>query len=207
MPLAQLRILVAIDQNMFTNGLRELFHDDSGLPVCSIINCTHHLLQEYNVHKSDIALFDLNSPRINGKEAIKRILKVFPNAKLIMLSLYVDRSLIKQVKEAGVKGHLEDGSKLYQFVENVRALTTGDEYQVQHNQYLIDDSGAHLSNREVEVLRLIADGHTNPEIARVLKIRPETAKGYRKTLIEKLNVRNTAELVAKAIRQGLIYLL
>lgn len=206
MPVAQLKILIATDHNLFSNGLRVLFDDVNGLPVCNIINCTYHLVQDVNILKKDIALIDLNSRNINGIEASRRIIESFPKAQLIILSLYVNTSLIKQVKEAGIKGYLGEGGKIHNFIEAVRSLTAGDEFLGDNNQYLINDSEVRLSKSEIQMLRLIADGCTNPEIAVILNIQPETAKGYRKNLISKLNVRNTAELVAKCIRQGLIYI-
>ena len=205
MSLAQLRILIAIDQQLFLNGFHDLFRKN-GLPVCNIIDCSRHLAKEFNTEGLDIALIDLNSPKINGKDATSTIVKSFPQAQLIMLSLYVDTALIKQVKEAGKKGYLEAGSKIFDLIQTVTTLTTGTEDTEKPSEYLIDDTKINLSARELQVLRLIAEGCTGPEIADILKIKPETARGYRKSLIEKLKVRNTAELVAKGIRNGLIYI-
>ncbi len=102
MAIAQLRILIAIDQNLFSQGLRSIFNDSNGAHVCKIISSSQHLLQEMHIDKPDVALVDLNSPRVNCAEAIKLIRSSFPRAQLIMLSLYVEASLGKHVKEEGL---------------------------------------------------------------------------------------------------------
>lgn len=204
MALEQLRILIAIEHGLFSGGLFRLFRDKSGLPLCDVINCSKHLIDADIEKIPDIALIDLSSPHINGEGAIRRILKSFPNAKINMLSLYVDAAVKGQLKEAGVKGYLEADSKASQFVESIRLLISGDEYLGDNYKGLIKNKRINFSDRELQVLRLIAQGYKDVEIAAILYIKSGTVNGYRKTLIAKLNVRNTAELVATSIQLGYI---
>lgn len=202
MSLTQLRLLIATGEHLFSANFWDLFIED-GLPTCNIINCSHGLFRKDNT--SDIAILDLNSSQTDGISASRRILKSFPNARLIMLSLYADTCLIKQVRDAGIRGYLEDGSKIHQFVKTVTSLTVSDDHILNRNKYVIDDTEVWLSQQELQVLRLIREGCTNPEIANLLNIHYKNVKGYRKALIHKLNVRNGAELVTKEIQQKIIH--
>jgi DNA-binding NarL/FixJ family response regulator len=204
MPLEQLRILVAIEYELFSGGLFRLFRDKTGLPLCDIINCSKHLIDVDMQNIPDIALIDLSSPHMNGEGAIRRILKSFPNARLNMLSLYVDATVKRQLKEAGVRGYLENNSQASQFVEYIRLLISGDEYLGNNYKGLIKNKRINFSERELQVLKLIAQGYKDVEIAAILYIKSGTVNGYRKALITKLNVRNTAELVATSIQLGYI---
>lgn len=172
--------------------------------MCDIINCNKDLLDGDVQNTPDIALIDLSSPHINGEGAIRRIVKTFPNAKINMLSLYADVSVKRQLKKAGMKGHLEDGSKAYHFVESIKLLIAGDEYFGNNFKNLVDKKRINFSERELHVLKLVAQGHTDVEIAEILHIETSTVNWYRKQLFVKLNVRNAAELVAVSIKEGYI---
>lgn len=204
MPLEPLRILIAVQDELFAGGLFDLFTDKNGLPMCDIINCNKNLINGDSSGTPDIALIDLSSADINGEGALRRILKVFPHAKINILSLYVDSSMTQQLKEAGINGYLKDGSKAYHFVESLKALISGDDYLGNNYKKIINKERLILSDRELQVLSLIAKGYTDLEIAGVLSIRLNTVNGYRKNMIAKLNVRNSAELVAIGIQLGYI---
>lgn len=204
MPLEQLRILIVMEYELFPRGLFGVFRDKNGLPLCDIINCNKHLIDGELQNIPDIALIDLSSPHINGEGAIRRILKVFPNAKINMLSLYADVSVKRQLKKAGMKGHLEDGSKAYHFVESIKLLIAGDEYFGNNFKNLVDKKRINFSERELHVLKLVAQGHTDVEIAKILHVETSTVNWYRKQLFVKFNVRNAAELVAISIKEGYI---
>ena len=136
MGLSQLEILIAVDRNLFRNGLNDLFSDVGRSDSGRVINCKNYLMDDFNANKVDVALLHLGSSRINGKEAIKRIMLQFPDSKLLILTLYVEPSLIEQVKEAEAKGHLEWGTKMHQFVETVTSLITSEQYLPNSQVYL-----------------------------------------------------------------------
>jgi two-component system, NarL family, nitrate/nitrite response regulator NarL len=206
---AQLKILVAIDHHLFANGLTRLLGDVDGVTVCSVVNNGNKLVEEYGALQPDIALVDLNIPNLNGIEATRKIMKDFPNAKIIILSLYVNTSLIKQLKNSGVKGYLESDCDFENLVYTIRKVNFGTE-MFDYRQYRrtsrnsFDRSERILTEKEVEVLRFIADGFTNAEIADYTSRSVQTIDSHRKKLLEKLEVRNSVELVSKALRKGII---
>lgn len=205
MLLSDLKILIAIEQNLFRKGLRELFIDSSGFPICNVIYCNNLNIAPSDISSPDVALIDLNNHKINGNESIKRILKALPQTRIVMLSLYVEPLIYAQIKDAGKRGVIDSESRIHKLIQSVTSLTSELGSINTRSYYSLDDTNVHLSKRELEVLRLIAEGKTGNEIADMLCVHFETIKGYRKSLIEKLKVCNTAELVAKSLRYGIIY--
>jgi DNA-binding NarL/FixJ family response regulator len=203
---AQLKILVAIDHNLFANGLSRLLSDIHGVTVCKVVSCGNQLVEEYGVEQPDVAIVDLNMPNLNGIQATRKIMKDFPNAKIIILSLYINTSLIKQLKNLGIKGYLESNCDFESLVETIKKVNEGSQmYDQKELSQSEEHSGEfHLTAREIEILKWLAEGYTNSEIARELFISAQTVDTHRKRLIDKLGVRNSVELVSKALRHGLI---
>ena len=204
----QLKILVAIDHNLFANGLSRLLSDVHGVTVCKVVSCGNQLVEEYGAEQPDVAIVDLNMPNLNGIQATRKIMKDFPKAKIIILSLYINTSLIKQLKNLGIKGYLESSCDFESLVETIRKVSEGSQMYHQHDLKSSEDLQReyHLTTREIEILKWIAEGYTNGEIAEQLFISTQTVDTHRKKLIDKLGVRNSVELVSKAVRQGLIML-
>ena len=202
----QLKILVAIDHNLFANRLSRLLSDVHGVTVCKVVSCGDQLVEEYGTEQPDVAIVDLNMPNLNGIQATRKIMRDFPKAKIIILSLYINTSLIKQLKNLGVKGYLESSCDLENLVETIKQVSEGrqmyQEYDLKHTDELYGEY--HLTTREIEILKWLAEGYTNGEIADQLFISAQTVDTHRKRLIDKLGVRNSVELVSKAIRQGII---
>lgn len=213
MPNARIKILVAIDHNLFANGLSRLLSDVEGVTVCKVVNCGNQLVEEYSAVQPDVAIVDLNMPDLNGIEAARKIMKDFPKAKIIILSLYINTSLIKQLKNSGIQGYLENNCDFENLVYTIKKVNAGNhqtyDNRPHHKKELsyrpeISGNGIYLTTREIQVLKLISEGYTNSEVGQQLSISVQTVDTHRKRLIEKLKVRNSAELVSKAVRQGLI---
>jgi DNA-binding NarL/FixJ family response regulator len=202
----QLKILVAIDHNLFANGLSRLLRDVRGVTVCKMVGSGNELVEEYSIEQPDVAIVDLNMSNLNGIQAVRKIMKDFPKAKIIILSLYVNTSLIKQLKNLGIKGYLESTCDFASLVETIKKVNEGSEMynQSELNQSDQYSGEIYLTTREKEILKWLAEGYTNGEIARQLFISAQTVDTHRKKLIDKLGVRNSVELVSKALRHGLI---
>lgn len=202
----QLKILVAIDHNLFANGLSRLLSDIDGVTVCKVVNCGNQLVEDYSAEQPDVAIVDLNIPNLNGIQATRKIMKEFPKAKIIILSLYINTSLIKQLKHLGIKGYVESSCDLESLVETIRKVGEGSQMFNKKELEDVDDpfNEYNLTAREKEILKWLAEGYTNAEIAQRLFISSQTVDTHRKRLIDKLGVRNSVELVSKAVRQGLI---
>lgn len=202
---SQLKILVAIDHNLFANGLSRLLSDVPDVTVCKVVNCGNQLVEEYGAVKPDVAIVDLNIPNLNGIQATRKIMKDFPNAKIIILSLYVNTSLIRQLKYLRIKGYLESNSDFDNLVETIKQVSSGDGVSDQNlksaERRFKEDK---ITRREIEILKWLSEGYTNVEIGTRLGISYQTVDTHRKRLIDKLGVRNSVELVSKAVREGII---
>ena len=202
---SQLKILVAIDHNLFANGLSRLLSDVPDVTVCKVVNCGNQLVEEYGAVKPDVAIVDLNIPNLNGIQATRKIMKDFPNAKIIILSLYVNTSLIRQLKYLRIKGYLESNSDFDNLVETIKQVSSGDGLSDQNlksaERRFKEDK---ITRREIEILKWLSEGYTNVEIGTRLGISYQTVDTHRKRLIDKLGVRNSVELVSKAVREGII---
>ena len=202
---SQLKILVAIDHNLFANGLSRLLSDVPDVTVCKVVNCGNQLVEEYGAVKPDVAIVDLNIPNLNGIQATRKIMKDFPNARIIILSLYVNTSLIRQLKYLRIKGYLESNSDFDNLVETIKQVSSGDGVSDQNlksaERRFKEDK---ITRREIEILKWLSEGYTNVEIGTRLGISYQTVDTHRKRLIDKLGVRNSVELVSKAVREGII---
>ena len=202
---SQLKILVAIDHNLFANGLSRLLSDVPDVTVCKVVNCGNQLVEEYGAVKPDVAIVDLNIPNLNGIQATRKIMKDFPNAKIIILSLYVNTSLIRKLKYLRIKGYLESNSDFDNLVETIKQVSSGDGVSDQNlksaERRFKEDK---ITRREIEILKWLSEGYTNVEIGTRLGISYQTVDTHRKRLIDKLGVRNSVELVSKAVREGII---
>src|SRR6185503_21152585 len=160
----------------------------------------------------DIALLDINLPDISGIELCKKIKKEFPAVKVLGISTYCDRSYVSRMIENGALGYLAKSADAEEIVRAIRMASKGQLYLSLSTEQLLRSPDnlttpgvlPALTRREKEVLQLIGEGFTNPQIAERLFISPLTLDSHRKNLLNKLNVNNTAALIRLAMEQGLL---
>jgi DNA-binding NarL/FixJ family response regulator len=165
----------------------------------------------------DVAVLDIGMPRLNGIEATRQIVKRVPAVRVLILSMHADEAYITQALQAGAKGYLLKDSADVDLIRAVTDVAAGrsffspavakvmlDDY-VRHlaDKGIVDRYDA-LSEREREVFQLIAEGHSNKEIADLLSISPATVETHRAHIFQKLDLHNTAEVVLYAVRRGVI---
>jgi DNA-binding NarL/FixJ family response regulator len=165
----------------------------------------------------DVAVLDIGMPRLNGIEATRQIVKRSQAARVLILSMHSDEAYITQALQAGAKGYLLKDSADVDLIRAVTDVAAGrsffspavakvmlDDY-VRHlaDKGIVDRYDA-LSEREREVFQLIAEGHSNKEIADLLSISPATVETHRAHIFQKLDLHNTAEVVLYAVRRGVI---
>lgn len=167
--------------------------------------------------RPDVVIMDVGMPLLNGLEATAQIVKDNSQANVIMLSMHADESYVLKALDAGAKGYLLKDKADDDIEEAVRAVTSGKPYfsppitQTLLEDYVqvmrersVRDSYALLTEREREVLQLLAEGKSNKEAAAVLKLSPYTVETHRTNLMQKLGLHNTAEIVLYAVRKGII---
>jgi DNA-binding NarL/FixJ family response regulator len=166
--------------------------------------------------KPDVVVMDVSMPEMSGAEATERLRKECPQVKVLALTFYEDKSYLRQMLEAGAAGYVLKRAVMEELVHAVRTVAAGGSYLDQtlagkvvssyFNQNPSDGraAGGDLSERESQVLRLIAWGYSNKEIGWKLNISAKTVDTYKLRLMEKLNLRSRTDIVRYALRQGLL---
>ena len=165
-------------------------------------------LEQYRQHQPDITLMDLRMPDMGGVEAIRTIRAEFPSAKIIVLSTYQGDEDIFRALEAGAVTYLLKDTLADKMVGIIREVAGGGrpilpEVAQRMTKRMFQSA---LTNREIELLQLVARGMRNKEIAAELKISEETVQGHVKNILAKLSVHDRTEAVAVAIRRGIVHL-
>ncbi len=210
-----LRILLADDHKIIRDGLRSLLNAQNGMEVAAEAENGRAAVKLARKLKPDVIIMDISMPDLNGIEASRQIVEENPGAKIIALSMHVDRRYVVGMFEAGVSGYL---LKDCAFEELSTAIHTVMKNQVYLSPKItgtvIKDYVYHLSNdknsfsvklspREREVLQLIAEGINTKTIASRLNLSIKTVETHRRNIMEKLDVHSVAELTKFAIREGL----
>lgn len=162
--------------------------------------------------RPDVALLDVTMPLLNGIDAAREISKANPATRLILLTMHTEDHLVLESLRAGVRGYVLKTRAADELIQAIRAVCKGEMYLTQSisrtivQAFLAKDTlpDSPLTDRERQVLQLVAEGKTTKEIASLLGISVKTAESHRSNIMEKLNIHDTAGLVRYAIRSGLI---
>ena len=202
----QYSILLADDHSLFRQGLKRLIEDVAGLAVIGEAGDGLELLSLLNTLIPDLVILDISMPNLRGIEAIHRVKMKCSGVKVLILSMY--REYLSQALTAGADGYLlkEDAERiLFAAIDEIRQgkiyispRLSGDMTSITTNQ------SEPLSLREREVLKLIAEGKSNREIADMLFISVRTVESHRSAIIAKLRVKNTADLIKYSIQKGYV---
>ncbi|HEX3045021.1 MAG TPA: response regulator transcription factor [Bacillota bacterium] len=214
-----IRILIADDHHLVRAGLKALLQQDKEIDVIGEAADGPETLRLTCLLNPDIVILDIGMPKLNGIEILRQMTESKLNCKVIILTMFSDTSFIKRSFQYGAKGYLLKNSVSEELLLAVRAVYRGEFFLSSAiSGFIMEDflnyqkaDGPRdafdtLSTREVEVLQLIAEGHTNNEIAEVLFISAKTVDKHRASLMDKLNVHETAGLVRVAIKNKLILL-
>jgi DNA-binding NarL/FixJ family response regulator len=212
-----IRILLADDHTMVRDGLRALLEPQQDLVIVAEAADGRECIQQAEQHSPDVVLMDIAMPKMNGIEATRRILAVSPSTGVVILSMHQDESYILQSLKAGAKGYLLKDSPREDIVEAIRAVASGRAFlsrkvsrmlQEDHIQELrskdLDDTFDLLTDREREILQLLAEGRANKEVAAFLNISPTTVETHRGHILRKLSLHGTADLILYAVRKKII---
>ena len=209
------RIILADDHVMFRQGIKNILEKDNGLEVVGEVGDGLRLLELLKKTASDMVILDISMPNLRGLEAIREIKMIFPDVKVLILSMHRDKEYVYSAVSAGAEGYLlkEDAdTELFAAIEKIRQkghylspllfeeLT--DELFKAHHKGQLTPQYEPLTLREREVLKLIAEGTSNKEIADLLFISVRTVEHHRANIMRKLNIRNAVNLVKYAIHKG-----
>ena len=208
-------IFLADDHPVVRAGLRLIIEVQPDLKVIGEVDIGWDAVQQAEKRCADIVIMDIAMPQLNGVEATKQIRAVCPTTEVIILSMHASAKHIFRALKAGAKGYLLKGSASNEVVEAIRAVKVGQRYLSQKiseevrgelsRQSLdrIEDPLDRLSSREREVLQLVVEGKSSPEIANQLHLSVKTVETYRYRVMQKLNLADLPSLVKFAIQHGL----
>ncbi len=212
-----LRVLLAEDHTIVRKGLRSLLEGEAGIEVIGEAEDGREAIEKVQQLLPDVVLMDITMPGLNGLEATRQIKKRFPEVKVVILTVHANEEYIFQILRAGASGYVVKRAAPTELLSAIRAAYRGDsflspsisrkvieEYVRQADAMAEKDSYDKLTNREREVLQLIAEGHSNREIAELLHISVKTVETHRAHLMDKLDIHSTAGLTQYAMRKGVI---
>jgi two-component system response regulator NreC len=209
------RIIVADDHGVLRAGLRALLNDEPDLEVAGEAADGDEALRLTRELEPDIVLMDINMPGCGGIETTRRLMELRPNVRVLILTVHEDKSLLQAAIRAGAAGYILKRAVESELIDAIRAVARGDLYVhpamtrallegTHHIPDIEREVTQALTPREVEVLRLIAQGHTNRQIADLLHIGVRTVESHRANLMDKLGLRSRVELVRYASKHGLL---
>ncbi|MDN5210909.1 response regulator transcription factor [Fulvivirgaceae bacterium BMA12] len=215
-----IRILLADDHKIIRDGIKALLKGAEGIEIVGDVEDGQQAINILEKEKIDLVLMDISMPVLNGIDATKYIRRNFPDVRVMALSMHDDDAHIINMLKAGAVGYVFKNTGKVNLVEAIKTVSSGEsffakeasqkimEYFMQ-NKDLSKKSGTtpdtmRLTEREKEVLKLIAEEYTNQEIAEKLFLSHRTIDTHRRNLLQKLSVKNTAGLVKYAIKCGLL---
>ena len=212
-----IRILLADDHTIVRDGLRSLLERQPDMEVVAEAGDGRECVQLSGQHLPDVVLMDVAMPEMNGIEAARRIISNNPKTHVVMLSMHRDESYVLRSLKAGAKGYLLKDSPRDEVLAAIRAAAAGrpwlsakvasllrEDYVRQLESRGLDDTYELLTDREREILQLLAEGKANKEVASVLFISPTTVETHRGHILQKLGLHSTADLILYAVRKRII---
>lgn len=215
--MAKLRLLLADDHVLMRQGLRKLLEEKPEWSVVAEASDGRSAVQEAVTHRPDVVILDIGMPLLNGIEASRQIVHRLPNTGILILSMHPDEAYVTQAVQAGARGYLLKDSAAQDLIAAVAAVAKGHSFfsppvaRVMVDEYVrrladrgIVDRYDTLSEREREILQLVAEGYNNKKIAEMLNVSPTTVETHRAHLLQKLDLHSAAEVVLYAVRRGLV---
>lgn len=205
------RVLIADDHEMFRQGLRVLLEEE-GFQFVAEASDGRQAVELCQQHRPEVAILDVAMPVLNGIYAAREIVKSNPRTRVVLLTQHTEDQMVLESLRAGVTGYVLKTRATNELVQALRAVCRGEMYLTQSisrtvvQAFLMKDTLPErpLSDRERQVLQLVAEGKTTKEIASLLGISVNTAESHRTNLMEKLDIHDTAGLVRYALRNGVI---
>jgi len=205
---ARLKILIADDHALVRMGLRASLEMEADLQVVAEAGNGEQTLVQYRRHQPDVALIDLRMPGLDGIQTTAALCREFPQARVVVISTFQGGDDILRAMQAGAKTYLPKSVQREELIKAVRAIARGETYlpNVVAGRLAERLRRPDLTTRELEVLRLVAAGNSNKDIASTLSIEVGTVKLHVGKILEKLHARDRTEAATMAIQAGIVWL-
>jgi len=201
-----IRILTVDDHPLLREGIAVLIKSEADMKLVAEASNGEEAIEQFRLHRPDVTLMDIQMPNLNGTEAISRIRNEFPNARIIVLSTYSGDVQVLRAIKAGARGYILKGHVGRELLDAIRSVHAGHkrippEIAAELAEHAGDDA---LSGREMDVLRLIASGNSNKQIADKLSIGETTVKSHITNILSKLGANDRAHAVTIGLQRGII---
>jgi DNA-binding NarL/FixJ family response regulator len=215
------KVLIADDHEVVRDGLKNILMTSGTMTIIGEANDGTEAITMYDKLRPDVVIMDISMPKMNGIEATKKIKDRFPEAKILILTMHDNQEYLNQVIRSGAHGFVLKNTDKDELLNAVKTVAEGEKFfskdiskmmienyirTAQDNEKPSADREIPLTKREIEILKKIAEGNSNQEIANQLFISYNTVDTHRKNIMHKLSIKNTAGLVRYAIEKGLITL-
>jgi DNA-binding NarL/FixJ family response regulator len=205
------RVLIADDHGIVRSGVKLLLDRQPDIEVVAEAEDGVEAVQKTIEHRPDVAVLDVSMPLMTGLQATHEIKQHAPDTQVLILSMHDDDRYLFEALRAGAAGYVLKRAADQDLVDAVRAAGRGEPFLTASAQQTLireflerGDQPEELSPREQEVVKLIAEAHTNREIAEILQLSEKTVESHRARVLQKLGMRDRVELVRYAIRRGLV---
>jgi DNA-binding NarL/FixJ family response regulator len=213
----KIRILLADDHNVLRDGMRLLLERQPGFSVVGEASDGRETLDLVHSQQPDVVVMDIAMPNMNGIEATRRIVEKYPQTGVVILSMHFDESYVIRSLKAGARAYLLKDALKAELIDAIHAVAQGKSFfspkisRILQEDYVqalgrksADDTYELLTDREREVLQLVAEGKTNKEIAGALSLSLYTVDTHRTHILQKLNLHSVPEVILYAVRKGII---
>ena len=213
----QIRILLADDHIIIRSGLRLLLDQQPDFKVVAEASNGREAVALASELHPEIAVLDIGMPQLNGIEATQQIVSKEPQTQVVILSMHADEGYVLRALKAGARAYILKNSAEADLIRAVRIVADGksffspviskmllEDYVRQIRDKHVEDSYDLLTQREKEVLQLVAEGRTNKEVANLLQLSVHTVDAHRGNILQKLNLHGVPELILYAVRKGII---
>jgi DNA-binding NarL/FixJ family response regulator len=203
-----IRVLSVDDHALLREGIAALVNAEPDMKLVAEARNGQEAIEKFRLHRPDVTLMDLQMPGLNGIEAIHAIRSEFPNARIIVLTTYTGDVQVVRALQAGARGYILKGHVHTELMDTIRAVDAGkkripSDIAAELAEHVADD---HLTQREIDVLRLIGAGNSNKLIADRLSLSEATVKGHVTNILSKLGANDRAHAVTIGLRRGIIEL-
>ncbi len=211
--MSSIKIVIVDDHQLIIDGMKALLNEEAGIKVVGEASNGKEALKLMQLIEVDMVLLDIDMPVMDGIETAKHIRKRWPQLSIIILSMHAEQGMVKNLVGIGANGYLLKNSSREEVIKAIRHVNNGDRYfSTEVTLSILNSRGGfeshknkvHLTDREIEILTLIAEGFTNKEIGDQLFISHRTVDTHRTNLMKKLEVNNLAGLISFALKNGFV---